>query len=285
MSEVITPPGSLEPVFGLQIFNEEPVSVTQLPDGSVTVNSPGLSNDIMIVEDPFTTTDYTINAGAGDDFVVTGAGDDFANLGDGDDVAFLGLGDDFAIGGAGNDRLFGGAGDDVISGGLGDDFIRGGAGNDDLRSTQGDDNIGGGAGNDIIRGGAGNDTMSGGSGNDLIIAGPGSDTLIGGGGKDTFRFGRGSNTELDKIVDFEPGKDVIELSRALLPGANLRGTINASDFEVVSSIGSGSDAKIVYEASTGVVYYNPNKPGSTPVALLELNKNLNLGADSFRIIG
>jgi Ca2+-binding RTX toxin-like protein len=285
MSEVITPPGSVEPVFGLQIFNEEPVFASQLPDGTAIINSPGVSDDIIIAEDPLATTPYVISTGSGNDFVVTGAGEDFVNLGDGDDSAVLGLGDDIAIGGEGDDLLFGNAGDDVLFGGTGDDIIRGGVGDDDLRGGSGDDNINGGAGNDIIRGGTGDDVMNGGSGDDLIIAGAGNDVLTGGAGKDTFRFGAGSNAELDKVTGFNPTQDVIELSRALLPGANLRGTLNASDFEVVNSIGSGSSAKIVYEASTGVVYYNPSRPGSAPVALLELDKNLNVAADSFRIIG
>jgi Ca2+-binding RTX toxin-like protein len=285
MSEVITPPGSVEPVFGLQIFNEEPVFANQLSDGTVTVDSPGISDDTIVAEDPFATVPYEINSGSGNDFVVTSAGDDFVNLGEGDDAAVLGLGDDIAIGGAGNDLLFGNAGDDVLFGGTGDDIIRGGIGDDNLGGGSGNDNINGGAGNDIIRGGAGNDVMSGGAGDDLIIAGAGNDVLTGGEGKDTFRFVANSNAELDKVAGFNPTQDVIELSRALLPGANLRGTLNASDFEVVNSIGSGSTAKIVYEASTGVVYYNPSRPGSAPVALLELDKNLSVAAESFRIIG
>lgn len=287
MSEVISPPGSLEPVFGLQIFNEEPVTASQLPDGTVQVTSTvGNSADTMFAEDPLSTTSYVISTDGGDDFVVTAAGDDTIATGLGDDTVFAGLGDDAVFGNAGNDRLFGGAGDDFVFGGAGNDFMRGGAGDDTLFGGAGDDNIGGGAGDDVMNGGAGNDRMFGGGGQDLMIAGAGSDTLTGGAGADTFRFGNGANAQVDKVADFTPGEDVIELSRTLLPGAGLRqGELNASNFEVVEKLGSSGSKSIVYESSTGLVYYNPGRPGSSPVALVDLGKNLDVAADSFKIIG
>lgn len=54
------------------------------------------------------------------------------------------------------------------------------------------------------------DRLFGGDGNDLLIDGAGGDILHGGGGEDTFLLTGDSSR--DKILDFEPGHDVIELS-------------------------------------------------------------------------
>ncbi len=268
MSEVIiSPPGTTEPVFGLQIFNEELVFVEQLSDGTVTVDASSLTTDVTIVaEDPFDATSYSITTGSGDDTVITAAGDDSISAGLGDDFAFAGLGDDIVLGGGGDDRLFGAPGDDTLFGGGGNDRLLGGAG---------DDTLAGGGGDDIVRGGAGSDT---------IIAGAGRDALVGGAGSDVFRFGRGSNDVIDQVVDFDPSEDIVELRRGLLPGSGLSGTLTAADFATVTTLGSGSDAKIIYETSTGLVYYNSGRAGSTPVALLNLGKDLSVSADAFQIV-
>jgi Ca2+-binding RTX toxin-like protein len=290
MSEVITPPGTTEPVFGLQIFTESNVFVTQLPDGTVSVFQPvpppGVDPDVTIIaENPLDTTNYFIVTD-GDDLVITAAGDDdiFTTLGD--DIVYAGIGDDTVFGGVGDDRLFGGSGDDALFGGGGEDFIRGGAGNDEIDGGAGNDNLFGGAGNDRIVGGAGDDAMQGGDGNDTLVAGRGSDVMTGGKGSDRFQLSRTATVGLDRVTDFNPDEDIIEISRALLPASNLRpGRLEESDFDVVGKLGSGVTAKIVYESSTGLIYYNPGRNGSSPVALLEVEKNLTVAADAFRIIG
>jgi Ca2+-binding RTX toxin-like protein len=206
--------------------------------------------------------------------------------------------------GSGNETVVGGAGNDVVYGGLGSDAIYGGSGNDTIFAGQGGYNyIDGQKGNDLIFG-AFNDTIYGGEGNDTIFAGVGSvidggsgdnliivninskDTLIGGQGNDTFRFtGGDAKTGLDTIQGFKSGEDVIELDKALVPGSGLNGTLTGADFAEVGKLGSGSTtAKIVYESSTGLVYYNSGIPGSTPVPLFELDKNLTINANSFKVI-
>ncbi len=66
----------------------------------------GAGNDVL---DGSSTTDatkvVTINAGAGDDFIIGGAGNDVLNGGEGNDII---------IGGAGADTLTGGAGNDIF---------------------------------------------------------------------------------------------------------------------------------------------------------------------------
>lgn len=73
----------------------------------------------------------------------------------------------------------------------------------------------GGAGNDVIVGNSADNTIKGGGGNDIIYGSDGQDTLWGGSGNDTFVFSELSDSPVlspDKIMDFESGKDKIDLS-------------------------------------------------------------------------
>ena len=63
---------------------------------------------------------------------------------------------------------------------------------------------------DILIGGAGADSLSGGAGDDLIEDGRGSDTLYGGNGADIYILRADGMT--DRIEDFQPGQDRLDLS-------------------------------------------------------------------------
>jgi len=142
---------------------------------------------------------------------------------------------DSLSGGAGADSVFGGWGNDQLAGGPGADTIAGGWGDDTIQGDQGDDLIEGGPlglvtypDNDLLIGGAGDDTMRGNFGADTLIGGPGNDRLepgagddvmSGGPGRDSFVFGISAPIipfiaidRNDRILDFEQGKDVIDLS-------------------------------------------------------------------------
>ena len=81
------------------------------------------------------------------------AGNDYVEaLTDLNTAVQAGAGDDLVITGHGRDTIYGGAGDDALYGGGGTDWLSGDAGNDRLA---------GGAGRDVIRGGAGTDTFVG----------------------------------------------------------------------------------------------------------------------------
>ncbi|NJR64702.1 MAG: hypothetical protein HC772_04265 [Leptolyngbyaceae cyanobacterium CRU_2_3] len=174
----------------------------------------------------------------------------------------------------GNDSITGAEGNDNLQGGIGDDVISGDAGNDTLR---------GGAGNDTLSGGPGNDTLRGDGDNDILNAGAGRDILRGDAGSDTFRFAKGSiGRDLDIIRDFTPGEDVIEISRQVLPGSRLRrGELKESDFAVVRGIrNADSNAKIIYDGASGIVYYNPSRGADVP--LFKMQKNLDVSASDSR---
>jgi Ca2+-binding RTX toxin-like protein len=176
----------------------------QLSSNTTTVNTRGLN---LQLNSPFqivgrggddqifnlTSAKFSIDGGAGRDFIKTGSGGDIANGGDD------------------NDTIIGGVGNDVIYGGNGDDYLRGGDGDDTIVDTQGRNFIYGDAGNDLLQppnfSAAGNpdgDTIYGGTGNDTIFGGPGRDTIFGEDGNDTIE-GEGGND----VINGGAGNDVI----------------------------------------------------------------------------
>lgn len=68
----------------------------------------------------------------------------------------------------------------------------------------------GGSDDDLLSGGDGDDTLSGGAGDDVVQDGRGSDVLSGQDGADTFTLAR--DGDLDRITDFQPGVDRLDLS-------------------------------------------------------------------------
>jgi Ca2+-binding RTX toxin-like protein len=112
-------------------------------------------------------------------------------------------------------RLVGQGGDDALEGWEAPDTLEGGDGDDLLVGLGGGDLLLGGAGDDVLEGGFGNDTLDGGDGADLIVGGHGTDLMTGGAGADVFRFfltDSGGMWFADRITDFTPGEDLIDLS-------------------------------------------------------------------------
>ena len=283
MSEVLIPASTVARTqFGLKIINEQPIKISQTPpDPKVTVTGSA-GKDNFQVASTSSTDPFSIQALGGDDIIVTAAGADAVSGGIGNDSITTNGGNDNIAGGDGNDFLSAGDGNDFVVGDVGDDQLFGGTGDDFLSGGDGNDQISGDAGNDTLQGGAGNDVLAGGDGNDILIPGAGRDTLSGGLGRDRFRFEKGSTGKpLDKITDFNPKQDIIEISRSLLPGSKLK-QLKRSDFEVVDRIRQASlDAKLVYEKSSGTVFYNPTKGVDVP--LFKIAANLNVTASNFKL--
>lgn len=158
--------------------------------------------------------------------------------------------DDRMIGGAARDTLTGRAGKDTLHGRQGDDTLKGGNGNDKLRGDAGADRLEGGngldklfggaardmlfggAGGDLLKGHSGADRLFGGDGDDIINGGAGRDVLTGGAGGDIFYFRRGDG--VDRVRDFDPGIDVIQIGRG------------ASDLDDLSFLQRGTDVVIEF---------------------------------------
>jgi Ca2+-binding RTX toxin-like protein len=161
-----------------------------------------------------------------------------------------------------------------------------------------DDVINGQGGNDTLYGLGGNDLLRGGLGHDTLVGDAGNDTLRGGQGTDKFVFkgsGQFSKHDLgqDVILDFTTSdNDQIVLSKSTFKAVRSHlgnGFSKSTDFAVVpngSAIG-GSSASIVYDSSSGGLYYNQNGRaaglGSGDLFATLANKPM-LTASSFRII-
>ncbi|MCT7979863.1 calcium-binding protein [Laspinema olomoucense] len=262
----------------------------------------------------------TVFAGEGNDVIGGGNDNDllYGNQGQdtirgdaGDDTAYGGQGDDWIEGGLGADLLFGDKGNDTVSGQEGNDTIYGGEGNDSLSGgkdndlifgNQGDDTIDGGSGDDTLYGGQGNDTMNGGTGNDILLGDRGNDILTGGEGADTFRFEyfpqegeavvpvanaeNGNIFGLDTITDFTPVEDKIQLDSRVFEQLQL-GTLSQADFARTMAFNANaegaSEAKIIYDQTSGLVYYNPSSNPGDEVPLVQIDPNLDLNPDNFEI--
>ena len=186
-----------------------------------------------------------ISGGSGDDRILGSQGEDILNGDAGNDRLLGGADNDTINGGDDNDTLDGGAGADALDGGAGvdraiytsatagveADLADGGTGGDANGDTYnnvenlygsffddiliGDSNnnlLVGLAGDDVLDGQGGNDRLIGSAGNDTLVGGLGNDILIGQDGADIFNFsGSSGQGELDRIIDFEDGVDMIDL--------------------------------------------------------------------------
>ncbi len=149
--------------------------------------------------------DGTADQGTGDAPGTEGA-DDTTAPGDDDGTADQGSGDAPGTDTGGDDP----GSDLVLIEGTDDgERIRGTRADERIEGHGGDDRLEGRGGDDVINGGAGDDEVRGGKGNDVLNGGSGNDDLWGDGGADTFVFADGGQ---DKIHDFEPGIDRIDVS-------------------------------------------------------------------------
>ena len=153
---------------------------------------------------------------------------------------YLGKGDDLYDGQSGKVTGF-------VAGGDGADKLLGGKGSEGLIGDAGEDTISGGAGNDIIDGGAGKDHLSGGKGNDEFSF-----------------FYSALAGDLDSITDFSSVKgndDGFRLSHTLFPNIAL-GDLSSQSFKNITTGNADADDRILYEQSTGHLYYDGNGSGA-----------------------
>jgi cysteinyl-tRNA synthetase, unknown class len=153
------------------------------------------------------------------------------------------------------------------------------------------DCIDGGNGNDKIWGNDGNDRLLGGRGDDRLAGDQGNDKLTGGSGRDTFVYENFAPQDLgrDRITDFEVGTDKIELHLDIFSQLSPGQTLNSEEFAVVDSrrAATRSDALIVYDSSSGNLYYNANgsERGLGEGAIIaNLSNHPNLSASDFTLV-
>ncbi|MDB2439869.1 M10 family metallopeptidase C-terminal domain-containing protein, partial [Hellea sp.] len=168
-----------------------------------------------------------LNGDAGNDNLRGGADNDTLNGGDGNDTLNGGSGADALDGGAGLDRAIYTSATAGVEADLADGGRAGDANGDTYNNVEnlygsffddiliGDSNnnlLVGLAGDDVLDGQGGNDRLIGSAGDDTLVGGLGNDILIGQDGADIFNFsGSSGQGELDRIIDFEDGVDMIDL--------------------------------------------------------------------------
>jgi Ca2+-binding RTX toxin-like protein len=196
-------------------------------------------NDKVSVSSPKPTR---VEAGSGNDSVLTGKGDDTLIGSSGADTLRGRNGDDSIVGGNGPDELIGDNQDDTLVGG---------SGNDTIFAGSGQDKASGGGGSDILVGGSGADELNGGSSRDLLIGGNGADKLNGGASEDILIGGRtrydGSVTALDELMaEWTSGRSYsvrtqnIRTGKAAASGSKLTDATIRADSGERDSITGGS---------------------------------------------
>lgn len=241
--------------------------------------------------DGFATGASTITGGSGADTIFGGTGNDSLTGGDGADSLIGGTGIDALSGGLGNDTLVAGQDDALIDGGADADTLQIGAAftasNDgqianieliklmaagltvSLSSQTENLTIEGFATEaSTVTGGSGADTITGGSGNDSLTGGNGKDLLTGGEGADVFIFNFAPNEaeNIDTITDFLHSTDKIHLSASVMSAVGSAGLplTNAAFYQGENAVvGQDSEHRIVYNTSTGALYYDADGNGST----------------------
>jgi Ca2+-binding RTX toxin-like protein len=127
--------------------------------------------------------------------------------------------------------------------------------------------------------------LSGGAMADRLVGGTGNDTLTGGTGADWFVFDTAATaTNRDRITDFN-SNDRLILDNAAFAGIGAAGGLSSARFDVLGGAATTTSDRILYDRSTGVVYYDSNGAGAGGrVAIVTLEDRPFLSVDDFRII-
>jgi len=209
---------------------------------------------------------------------------------------------------SGNDTLTGTAGDDTINGLGGNDLFVAGStgGNDVIDGGAGRDSIefkeraasaitvdfvsgtitGGSSGtisfaniervltgnfNDTLTGNGASQTLTGQGGADTLWGAGGTDTLWGATGTDAFVFREMGTANADRISDFASGSDKLHLDDSAFGAIGAMGNFAASDARFkANSSGTATETndRVVFNTSTGQLYYDADGSGSGAAALI-----------------
>jgi Ca2+-binding RTX toxin-like protein len=226
----------------------------------------GVGNDLenrIYVADQFARVDNVLNGRGGADLMAGGRGDDTYYVDDVNDVI-----EDF------DENTLGVGINDTVRSTISFDLGQYDAGADVenlvLLGNAALDGTGGIAanrivGNDadnVLRGLGGSDTLRGEGGDDKLFGGDDGpeDTLIGGAGMDEFYFEFANFNSADRLPDFSSADDSIHLDRGgftKMPA----GELPESAF-VEGTAAQDADDRIVYDAATGLLYYDKDGSGA-----------------------
>ncbi|MBD1935913.1 calcium-binding protein [Microcoleus sp. FACHB-68] len=250
-------------------------------------------------------------------YIVGNAGDNMLSGGAGDDIIYGLAGNDTLNGGIGADTMEGGLGDDVyyayaysvgdlmreyadagidtvladatymLSMNVENLYLQGSA--NDGYGNELNNYIVGNDGNNKLSDSFGSDTVIGGLGNDTFIGFDGNDILTGGAGADYFNFYMNSDAS-DTITDFSKAEgDKIALSAngfngLIVPMGDTPESLLSSQF-VIGAEATNSDHRVIYNSSTGALFYDFDGTGATAqVQIASLSTGLGLISSDFQVI-
>ncbi len=151
-----------------------------------------------------------------------------------------------------------------------------------LTGTAGADTLQGLGGADRLVGDAAADRLEGGSGNDTLQGGAGADVLLGGSGYDRFVFDAPPG-EVDQIADFSTRYDTIQLENGVFTALTSTGQLSSGAFWKGAAAHDSTD-RIIYNASTGEVMYDPDGTGAAQATVFaRLPTGLSLTSADFLV--
>ena len=127
-------------------------------------------------------------------------------------------------------------------------------------------------------------SIIGNAGNNVINGKGGSDALWGLGGNDTFVFDTAlGSTNVDRIYDFNPATDSIRLDDAFFRGLTL-GALSSGAL-AIGSAATQADDRIIYDSTTGKLYFDPDGAGGAAQAqFATLNVGLGVTSADFFVV-
>ncbi|MCB1447594.1 MAG: calcium-binding protein [Rhizobiaceae bacterium] len=125
-----------------------------------------------------------------------------------------------------------------------------------VRGTNYDDILIGSKADNYLRGDGGSDRLSGGRGNDQLEGGNGSDFFV-------FDTALDADKNVDTIVDFQPGQDIVQLDMAIFSALGGTGALSSDAFAAnAGGTATTADQRILYDTSTGDLYYDADGSGA-----------------------
>jgi Ca2+-binding RTX toxin-like protein len=259
------------------VYNTTTGEVFYDDDGS----GGGTAQLIAFVDDLAAVDIVVINGAAAGGSVVNGTSgaDTLSGTGGNDTINGLGGDDTIIHGSGGTDVIDGGTGRDSLTfmtatGAVVADFVSGtiSGGGPGTASFTNIERLVTGDFNDRLTGNAAAQNLTARGGADTLEGAAGLDTLWGGAGADIFVFREMGAANADRIGDWSSGSDKVHLDDAAFTAVGATGNFASGDGRFWSAAGatSGHDSndRVIYNTSTGSLYYDGDGSGSGAAQLI-----------------
>ena len=261
------------------------------------VLAPGVSVEVLAVSDYSATTAINLTGNELGQQLIGNAGANILSGNDGIDALYGLGGDDVLNGGGSADYMVGGTGNDIYVVDSGDVIVEAAGEGFDTAYASASYTLAAGVSIELLSvsdfaattainltGNELGQQLIGNAGANILDGGDGADTLFGGGGADTFAFtttlGAGN---VDAIGDFQTGVDKIALDHAIFDGL-ATGSVPSGVFHV-GTAATDEDQRIIYDQTTGNLYYDQDgSGGGAAILFATLSGHPTLTASDFSVI-